>query len=268
VGLFSRRAKPDDGSPAAAGPRGLSVNLVFINEAARKGDIPSLVAALQSPVKDTRLAVVKAFGELGGPQALDALRTIAETDADLAVRQQAADTLASLGDLNAVKQLLLNGPAEVQTRAVKVLLGHGADGIRVLQEALDTGLPGVEMRVLRVVQMHFRLGSDEQRTELRKNIDPLVDRMIHTVEQAEVAAGARSYTELVGTTVSVMAEMKDPRAIPSLERLLSAINAKIQREGVQKEFVDDGLKATYTTPLEDVKHIVNAITACGGSATH
>lgn len=268
MGLFSRRDKSDpsdDRSPAATAARGLNVNLVFIKEAARKGDVAGLVAALKSPEKEARQAVVKAFGELGGPQALDALRAVAETDADLSLRQQAADTLAVLGDLEAVKQLLLQGPAEAQSRAVKVLLGHGADGIGVLQEALDSNLPGVEMRVLRVVQMHFRLGSDEQRTELRKNIDPLVARMIQTVERAELAAGARSYTELVATTVSVMGEMKDPRAVPALEHLLAEVNAKIQREGVKREFVDDGLKATYTTPLEDVKQIVNAIVACGGS---
>jgi HEAT repeat protein len=272
VGLFSRRDKSDpsdDRSPAATAARGLNVNLVFIKEAARKGDVPGLVAALKSPEKEARQAVVKALGELGGPQALDALRAIAETDADLGLRQQAADTLAALGDLDAVKQLLLQGPAEAQTRAVKVLLGHGAEGIGVLEDALNSNVPGVEMRVLRVIQMHFRLGSDEQRTDLRKNIDPLVARMIGTVERAEVSDGARSYTELVAMTVSVMAEMKDSRAVPALERLLGGINAKIQREGVKKEFVDDGLKATYTTPLEDVKHIVNAIVACGGSvASH
>jgi HEAT repeat protein len=266
VGLFQRRAKPVEDAAATSMPSpGLNVNIVLIKELARKGDIPGLIAAFTSPDKESRQAVVKALGEIGGPQALDALRSIAETDADLTIRQQAADSLASFGDLAAVKQLLLQGPPEAQTRAVKVLLAGGVDGIQVLQEAFDSDVPGVEMRILRVIQMHFRLGSDEQRATLRKNLDPVVPRLMRTVEQAEMAPGAKSYSELVGTTISVMAEMKDPRSVPALERLLGQVQAKIQREGVQKEFVDDGLKATYTTPLEDVKRIVNAIVACGGA---
>ncbi|UZQ54163.1 HEAT repeat domain-containing protein [Trichothermofontia sichuanensis B231] len=46
--------------------------------------------------RDVRLAIVTSLGQLGSPQAIDALSRVAQTDADLSVRHSAAKALAQL----------------------------------------------------------------------------------------------------------------------------------------------------------------------------
>lgn len=78
--------------------------------------VPPLVAALATPAvlpgtagvlqvllatlydRDVRLAIVTSLGQLGHPQAIDALSRVAQTDADPSVRHSAAKALAQLGN--------------------------------------------------------------------------------------------------------------------------------------------------------------------------
>ena len=268
MGLFKKRGQPEQAPETPAelkDSRGLNVSVVLVQELARKGDIPGLVSSAVSPDKEVRQVAVKALGDAGGPQAQKALRSVFDTDADPAIRQLAADGLAALGDFQPLRHLLTTGPPEAQTRAVKVLLGRGESGAGILNEVLDSDVPGVAMRILRVIQMHFRLGSDQQFAELRRTLAPVVPRLLRILERADIASGAKSCNELVATTVATLGSIRDPSAVPVLDHLFGRILVKVERDGVQRELVDDGvLKASYVSTLDEVKHIIRAIVACGG----
>jgi len=67
--------------------------------------VPPLVAALRGGEKEIKTGAAMSLGQIGGPQALEALRTSLENDEDEAVRASAAWGLGHIGSAQAVEAL-------------------------------------------------------------------------------------------------------------------------------------------------------------------
>ena len=164
--------------------------------------------------------------------------------------------------LIALERLLRSAMGRGKTDAARELVDIGGiDAVPILIGALRDNDPEVRDAAawgIQVPLMKQRAG-EIGRDRLRKALIPATECFMSLVEGASVSMGVRSFDRHVARAIGALGTIGDPRAMPTLERMLERVQSKIEKEGVAREYVVTEIAAGHISTQDDISHIESAI---------
>lgn len=149
----------------------------------------------------------------------------------------------------------------VRKDAASAVSEFDVEAVPALLKALKDDNPEVYGTAAWVIGVEIADSGRRMDEKLHKALIPAIQYLIDIVDRTKISKGASSYDKYVARAIGTLGDIGDSSAIPVLEKILTKVQKKVEKEGMVREYVDTGIAAGYISPKDDIYNIETAINA-------